>query len=208
MSVWKRWSKRRRKQYDEYRQKIYSQIWNEHKQFMYNYAMRLTLIRAEAEDLVSNVWKVLMENADEVLAIMDDSVRMRSYIGRVMLYEGMRFRRDTAVRNKYEELYGIMQSSNGAVSEAAGEEAVSNIRQQDIMQAIKKLPMKYQTVIMMRYFEEKSGEEIAESLGVSLANAYQYMSRAKQKLKVILIEEGIIEEGYDYDEKEESETEI
>lgn len=174
---------------------------------MHNYARQLTLTTEEVEELVSNVWQVLMENAYEVLDIMDDSVRMRSYIGRVMRYEAMRFRRDIAVRNKYEELYGLMQLSEG-LANAAGDEAEANIRQQDIVRAIKKLPPKYQTVIMMRYFEDKSGEEIAESMGISRMNAYQYINRAKQKLKQILIEEGVVEEGYDYEAKDGSETEI
>jgi len=51
-----------------------------------------------------------------------------------------------------------------------------------IMKTIKTLPERQQTIILMRYFENLSSEEIAEKLGITPVNVRVLLSRALSKL--------------------------
>lgn len=54
-----------------------------------------------------------------------------------------------------------------------------------VMKAIEKLPPKQRDIIKMRYFEEKSNEEIAEILNITKGNARVQLSRALDALEVL-----------------------
>ncbi len=51
-----------------------------------------------------------------------------------------------------------------------------------LMMAIKQLPERQQQIVMMRYFENRSSDEIAKKLGISPGNARVLLSRALDKL--------------------------
>lgn len=55
-----------------------------------------------------------------------------------------------------------------------------------LLQAIKKLPLKYRRVIYMRYYEEYEVNEIADILNQSPALTSTHLARAKNKLKSML----------------------
>jgi len=63
------------------------------------------------------------------------------------------------------------------------EEAIKNESATQLHQAIKQLPLKYQTVISLYYWQERSYEEIAEILRVPLGTVRTWLKRAKEKLK-------------------------
>ena len=129
---------------------------------------------------------------------MDDTVRMRSYIASVIHHQWQHMQRDMSIKRKYDDLY-CRTNAEHAVTHSADEETERRIRRQQILQTVQKLPDKYRDVILMRYFEDRSTDEIAAHLGISSSSVNQYAKRAREKLKTILIEDGIVEEGYDYD---------
>ncbi len=51
-----------------------------------------------------------------------------------------------------------------------------------LMAALAQLPERQRQIVMMRYFENKSGEEIAERLGITPGNVRVLLSRAVDKL--------------------------
>ncbi|MBE5766012.1 MAG: sigma-70 family RNA polymerase sigma factor [Clostridiales bacterium] len=179
-------------------QKLKMRIYQEHERFIYYYALKLSKTEDNAYMLVSNAWHFLMQKADELKTIMDDTVRMRSYIASVLHHQWQHMQRDMALKSKYDALYH-QQNMASSVTPDAGEEAERRMRNQQVLQAVQKLPGNYRDVILMRYFEGRSTEEIAAHLGLSPASVNQYVKRARENLKTILIEDGVVEEGYDYE---------
>lgn len=51
-----------------------------------------------------------------------------------------------------------------------------------LMTAIRQLPDRQRQIVMMRYFENRSGEDIAERLGITPGNVRVLLSRAMDKL--------------------------
>ena len=177
---------------------LHARLSLEHEKFMYAYAWKLSRTDAEVQELISDTWYILLCKADELADIVADPVRTRSYIGRVMLYQSKRTQRDHAVRSKYEELYRRINADIG-IEPAACEAVERRLRQQAFMQAVEKLPDKFREVILLRYYEGRSSEEIAKRLGISPASVNQYAKRAREKLKAILIRDGIVEMGDEHE---------
>ena len=56
----------------------------------------------------------------------------------------------------------------------------------EIIDLVKKLPRKYRIVIHLFYYEELSTEEIAKVLGMKPSTVRTQLTRAREKLKVLL----------------------
>lgn len=63
---------------------------------------------------------------------------------------------------------------------------ISDEEQQKIIKTIESLDGNYQDIIKLRFFEEKSIKEIAEELGISVANTKVRVMRAKKVLAELL----------------------
>lgn len=57
----------------------------------------------------------------------------------------------------------------------------------ELAKAIQSLPEKQQIAIRMRYFEEKSFEEVAFALGTNISNARVILSRALDKMEALCL---------------------
>jgi RNA polymerase sigma-70 factor (ECF subfamily) len=63
------------------------------------------------------------------------------------------------------------------------EQIIKNEVTTKLYQTIKQLPLKYQTVISLYYWQEQSYEEIAEIMNVPLGTVRTWLKRAKDALK-------------------------
>ncbi len=63
------------------------------------------------------------------------------------------------------------------------EEAIKNEAASELHQAVRRLPLKYQTVISLYYWQERNYEEIAEIMNVPLGTVRTWLKRAKDQLK-------------------------
>ncbi|MNL79863.1 RNA polymerase sigma factor [compost metagenome] len=63
---------------------------------------------------------------------------------------------------------------------------ISDEEQKKIIKTIESLDVNYQDIIRLRFFEEKSIKEIAEELGISVANTKVRVMRAKKVLAELL----------------------
>lgn len=75
------------------------------------------------------------------------------------------------------------------------ESIIKNEQSLQLHNAIQKLPESYKILIVLFYFHDKTYVEIAEILNISLSSVKTRLHRAKQKLKVILLE---MEENREY----------
>lgn len=63
------------------------------------------------------------------------------------------------------------------------EQTVQNIQVQEVLAALVKLPQQYQDIIILKFIEEKSNEEISFILGKSVAHIRVIQSRALKALR-------------------------
>lgn len=78
------------------------------------------------------------------------------------------------------------------VLESAAETQNTLEEKMDLCDAIQKLPEQYQSVVILRYFNDMKLSEIAEILQMPEGSVSAYLFRAKQELK------NILKEGYRY----------
>ncbi len=63
------------------------------------------------------------------------------------------------------------------------EQAIKNESTSELHQAVRRLSLKYQTVISLYYWQERNYEEIAEIMNVPLGTVRTWLKRAKDQLK-------------------------
>ncbi|MDB5056207.1 MAG: DNA-directed polymerase subunit sigma [Bacilli bacterium] len=66
------------------------------------------------------------------------------------------------------------------------DEVISTYIAQDINEAIEKLPEHHRTVVVLRYIEDFSYNEIAESLDLPINTVKSYLFRARKQLQILL----------------------
>jgi RNA polymerase sigma-70 factor (ECF subfamily) len=66
------------------------------------------------------------------------------------------------------------------------EDFIKNEEVKSLQEAIKNLDVKYQVVIDLYYFEQKSYEEISEITNIKLGTVKSRLSRAKKKIQRIM----------------------
>jgi RNA polymerase sigma factor (sigma-70 family) len=66
------------------------------------------------------------------------------------------------------------------------DEVISTYIAQDINEAIQKLPDHHRTVVILRYVEDFSYNEIADSLDLPINTVKSYLFRARKQLQVLL----------------------
>jgi RNA polymerase sigma factor (sigma-70 family) len=68
------------------------------------------------------------------------------------------------------------------------DEVISTYIAQDIYEAIDKLPEHHRSVVVLRYIEDFSYNEIAESLNLPINTVKSYLFRARKQMQIILQE--------------------
>lgn len=92
---------------------------------------------------------------------------------------------DTFRRNKPSvsiEEHDMVFASGQFVEDAV----LATFASKDIVAAIDKLPMQHRTVVVLRYLQDFSYAEIAESLNLPINTVKSYLFRARQQLQVLL----------------------
>ena len=78
---------------------------------------------------------------------------------------------------------------------AMPEGEVSSEEKLDLYRAIDLLSEKYRTVIILKYFDELKVSEIAYVMDIPAGSVKAYLSRAREELKHLLMEEDLYEDG-------------
>ncbi|MCD1258477.1 sigma-70 family RNA polymerase sigma factor [Paenibacillus athensensis] len=73
-----------------------------------------------------------------------------------------------------------------AASQNVEEEMLTGYLAKDIREAIDKLPAHHRSVVVLRYLQDFSYHEIAESLNLPLNTVKSYLFRARQQLQTLL----------------------
>ena len=86
----------------------------------------------------------------------------------------------------------IENDRNGAISDSL-DEKMQSLNMQDVRKILTAMPNdRFRRLIEIRYLEEKSNEETAELLGVTMSNYYNMHKRAKTQFCDELRKEGLL----------------
>jgi RNA polymerase sigma-70 factor (ECF subfamily) len=152
------------------------------------FGLRMCGNRADAEDVFQEtLLKVFTRLAD-----LDDPGALRTWFWRVVSNECLMSRRgprDPGRTVGFDELFPL-SAERGEAPELPDAAAVDPERavlaaelRERLEQAIRHLPPDYRIILLLRDFEQLSTEEVAEVLGISVANAKVRLHRARLALR-------------------------
>jgi len=163
----------------------YAQITKRYQGKLFAYLYRLIGDKDEAEDLLQNVFIKAYRN----LGSYDTSRKFSSWIYRIAHNEAVNHIKRKSLK-RFISLENITSTKDKLESASAEDNAQESwIRKEtskEVDDAIKKLPLKYRQVLVLRYYSSKSYEEISEILGRPVNTVGTLIKRAKDKLSVEL----------------------
>jgi RNA polymerase sigma-70 factor (ECF subfamily) len=166
----------------------------EHRQFafdlseyldgLYSYALALSRNRAEAEDLVQETCLRAIRAMDSLRA--ESSAKSWLFtILRNIWFNQLR-RRRTAPEIVELDLDGTGPNQAADTAKDPHATYVSNIEQEQVRTAIKRLSQESREIILLREYEGLSYQEIAGVLGCPLGTVMSRLARARRKLRDLL----------------------
>lgn len=136
-------------------------------------ALSFTRSRADAEDILQNVFLKLWQNKK----VFESAEHMDKWLTRVCVNESRNLLR-SPFRSRVAEL-----------EEAADIQVFDSPRDGDLFRAVMSLQEKERTVIHLFYYEDLSVAEIAKTLRISPSAVKTRLNRARNKLKEALGDE-------------------
>jgi RNA polymerase sigma-70 factor (ECF subfamily) len=143
---------------------------------LYNLAFRMLSSTHGAEEVVQSVFIRAFEN----IHTFHQEKKFYSWIYRIAINESINF------RNKSERLSPMVEEI--AATEPSQEEIVSKIEiKEKIQYAVSKLKSDYQTVIILKHFQDLSYDEIGVILGIPEKTVKSRLFTARKELKNLLL---------------------
>lgn len=158
----------------------YGKLIEHYKEYLYKTAMLST----KNEDIALDVVGDCILKGFQSIRNLKEAKYFKTWITRILY---------NAINDYYRKELGEDNIENLHI--AMPEEAVSNEERMDLYQAIDLLSEKYRTVIILKYFDELKVSEIAYVMDIPVGSVKAYLSRAREELKHLLMEEDLYEDG-------------
>lgn len=151
---------------------------------LYHMAYRMLSNRQEAEDVVQDTFLRVYKNLDR----FDESLKFSTWIYRIatnLCIDRLRKRKPTysldAESQDYEGLdgYSMIPSDN----KTPESELILSDTQRIIHQAMESLPPKYKSVMMLRYIQDLSLQEVGDILGMPVTTIKTRVHRGREFLR-------------------------
>ena len=156
----------------------YETFYRENYNRVLNYVYKKISHKEDAEDLTSEVFLYCYRHYDDY----DPSKGKRStWLYLITNSRIKNYYRDHVISEDYDEIAETLQDMGIDLDRGLYLEQL----REKLLQAISRLPERQQTIVKMRYFENRSGEEIARQLGITPGNVRVMLSRAIDKLAAI-----------------------
>jgi len=139
----------------------------------------------DREDILQDIFIKVYRN----LRAFDPRLSFSSWIYRIAHNETMSWfrkrsaRPDHALVDDGDTVLGMLAGDDDTVEAHMTQEV-----QEEVRAALEALPQKYRDILVLRFFEEKSYEEIADILQMPLGTVATLVHRAKAKLKTLVPE--------------------
>lgn len=147
---------------------------------LYRYAALLLRDAAEAEDLVQEVYLEAWKSFHR----FEPGTNCRAWLFRILFHRLHHLRRKLA-KFSQEEAFASPAAEESIVAEQpVGQE----IRDEDVLKALEKVPVDFREVVLMADVEEFSYREIAETMKVPVGTVMSRLSRGRKLLRQELVE--------------------
>lgn len=159
----------------------YKELFARYQKKLFAYIYHLVSSRDEAEDILQNVFSKTYVSIEH----FDTTRKFSSWIYRIAHNESVNFLKRKSKR--YTVSWDDISTSKDKLDTATNEERPEEkMEHQEIVKeidlAMTKIPLKYQQVLKLRYFQEYSYEEMGKILGKPLNTVGTLINRAKKKL--------------------------
>ncbi|NTV45234.1 MAG: RNA polymerase sigma factor [Chlorobiales bacterium] len=163
------------------REQAFTTLVRRHQEKIYWVCRRMLGSHEDADDVAQNVFVKVYKSLDG----FNEDAQFYTWAYRIATNESINYLRSKKVRNTV-GLDDILEEPAG--HDVHPDHAMMKNEQSKIIEdAIRTLPEKQQQVFMMRYYDELSYEEIAESLGTSVgglkANYFHAFKKIEEYLK-------------------------
>lgn len=159
---------------------------------LYGYALVLTRNHAEAEDLVQETYVRALPAQDRLRA----GSNIKGWLFTILRNLWLNEQRSRRVTSRVLEIDMDSGAANRASEHRAPEHSsnshdiyVRKAEAQRVRWAVRKLPVEFREIIVLREFEELSYQEIAKLLDCPLGTVMSRLARARSKLRILLEEE-------------------
>lgn len=159
----------------------YSEIIERYQGKLFAYLYRLIGNRDEAEDLLQDVFIKAYKN----LHSYDVERKFSSWIYRIAHNEAVNYIKRKYLKRfiSWEDISSTKDKLESQSTEDGADDAwVRKESIKEVDDAIRRLPIKYKQVLLLRYFSDKSYEEIGEILGKPVNTVGTLINRAKKSL--------------------------
>lgn len=165
-------------------QQAFAELVDLYQDKLYHMAYRMLSNRQEAEDVVQDTFLRVYKNLDR----FDETLKFSTWIYRIatnLCIDRLRKRKQTysldAESQDYEGLDGYsMIPSDDRTPES---ELILSDTQRIIHQAMESLPPKYKTVMMLRYIQDLSLQEVGDILGMPVTTIKTRVHRGREFLR-------------------------
>lgn len=165
----------------EHNQEKYAELIERYQGKLFAYIYRLTGNREETEDLLQDVFIKVYKN----LRSYDATRKFSSWIYRIAHNEAVNHIKRKSLKRfiPWEDITAtkdmlVMSSSE----EGADTTHMREETKKEVNETIDRLPFKYKQVLLLRYYSDKSYEDISEILGKPINTVGTLINRAKKKM--------------------------
>lgn len=163
----------------------------------YVYAIVINVLRScgtreDIDDCVSDVFMKIYKRFDEGIDFSDN---LKGFIAVISRNTAIDAFRKITLRNNRNVSIDDEEMDELRSEELIVENSEKKEQSRIIFGKIKELGEPDSTIIIQQYFYNRTAKEIAESVSMTAAAVQKRSSRAKQKLKTLLVEAGIGREG-------------
>ena len=159
-------------------QKI-KELFDTHFYHLVLHSYRLTNDFKQSEEIVQDVFVKVWQNFEQIENVSD----YKSYLYKAVRNSSLNFLRHIKIRQKYiEEVTNSINEVDKPIEESIVEEESNN----QIYNAINRLPENWKEAIIMSKYDKLKYREIAEKMNISEKTVEKYISKALQFLRVEL----------------------
>lgn len=142
---------------------------------LFRAAVRLLMNRDEAEDLVQEVYLQAWKSFERY----EQGTNCKAWLFKIMFHKLDHHRRRKFARSKY-----MIDGDDDMLETVAYEQPVNHhLQDEEILEALDKLPLNYRTVILLADVEEFSYKEVAEVLNIPIGTVMSRLSRARKQMR-------------------------
>lgn len=147
---------------------------------VFSFVMKKVRDENDADEITVNVFSKVLSKLD----MFDPHFQFKTWILTIAQNSVIDFWRKKNREN--EDAVENLDEVKNQYAKSPEELLISEEEQKKIIKTIESLDANYQDIIKLRFFEEKSIKEIAEELGISVANTKVRVMRAKKVLAELL----------------------